>query len=92
MRAQEEERDRQEGGTEAFIRSFIGLARRRRPLRNRLHMEDEDAGAQALARLPKAANVNHGKSEMNVAFNAYVVRCVIYCCACKPGTLFYSIS
>ena len=58
MRAQEEERDRQKeggrnGGTEAFIRSFIGLARRRRPLRNRLHMEDEDAGAQAPAPNPQ---------------------------------------
>ena len=61
-------------GTEAFIRSFIGLARRRRPLRNLLHLEDEDAGAgragARIARLPKAANVNHGKSEMNMVFNA----------------------
>ena len=76
MRAQEEERDRQKeggrnGGTEAFIRSFIGLSRCRRPLRNLLHMEDEDAGAQALARLPQNFKYQpHGKSEMTMVFNA----------------------
>ena len=46
-RQTERRREERNGGTEAFIRSFIGLARRRRPLRNLLHMEDEDEGARA---------------------------------------------